>query len=226
MSTRHLLRGLGFQPVQAQWTEQQPGYQYDFGNLVLEVAELNSFSLTRVMHFSGVQSGTHSVPMAELELPLNVECYEQGLALLSHALGRDFRPLIPTDWLDQGRRLEAYLPGKRRGRAYEKRPQCYVDADWFRVAAKKLIALGAASNADDSFTVSFQDSILRFDTEQDVVVVPAQGLSWNCQYRCRTTCLTQISKRTLKTGVWLSVWEAKLSIGRAVLNVDTPPDKH
>ena len=36
MSTRSLLLGLGFRPVQARWTDQQPGYQYDFGNFVLE----------------------------------------------------------------------------------------------------------------------------------------------------------------------------------------------
>jgi len=221
MSTRSLLLELGFKPVHAQWTDQQPGYQYDFGNLVLVASELTSMYLRPYMQFSGVWRGRNSMGMVDFGLLLTVECYEQGLALIADGLGRNFKPLIPTDWLEQGHQLKDYLPGKRRMRLYHKRPQCFVEADWFKVAAKKLISLGTAADEEAIFSVSFRDSVLRLDVGQDVVVMTAQGDAWEHQYRCRTSGLLHISKRTPKAGVWLSAWEDRFHIGRRALKIES-----
>ena len=234
MSTRALLLGMGFQTVEAAWTEQQPGYQYDFGNFMLEASELMSLHFQRVMQFSGVQSDQRSIKEVDFQLPLNVECYEQGVALIANGIGRNFKPLIPTDWLEQGRQLQDYLPGMREIRLYDKRPQCLVEADWFKVAAKRLMAVGTTAKENATTDISFREHFLRFDTGQDVIVMPAHGDEWQQEYRCQTSAFQHISKRTPKAGVWFSVWGGNFMIGPLglkaepveVKRVDTLPDRN
>lgn len=221
MSTRELLLRLGFKPLEVRWTDRQPGYVYDFGNLLLSVAELTNSYLRPAMVFSGNWRDKNSFNSINLELPLTVECYEQGVALIAHCVGSRFIPMIPTEWLEQGRKLKDYLPGKRQMRLYDKRPKCFVEADWFKVAAKRLIALGAAADLNAKSVVSFDGSILKFETGKDVVAMPAQGEAWQHKYYCRTSNLQHISKRTPTSGVWLSVWEERLSIGRLRVNIES-----
>lgn len=219
LKTSDLLLDLGFRPVVAQYAEEQPGYCYDFGNLRLVAARMTSIHLQQVMHFSGVTSSSRAVALVEFELPLALESYEQGVSIIAYNIGRQFTPLRATPWLDQGRAWEEHLPHRRQMREYEQRPQCRVEADWFRVAAKRLIAVGEAAETDAEFGVSYRNSVLKFELPGQILVMPAEGQSWTQVYRCRLQDLRGIRKRTPSRGVLLSVWEGRLEIGGVRLAV-------
>lgn len=111
MDTRTVFKYLGFEEDQEAITDQPPAYLYDFGNLLLRAAECMSFrSLRPVFQISGVKRGRRSLGLIELEMPLKVDSFEQGVALIAHAVGKDFDPLVPTFWLSDGRRWQDHLP--------------------------------------------------------------------------------------------------------------------
>jgi hypothetical protein len=105
-------------------------------------------------------------------------------------------------------------------RLYEARPQCYADADWFRVAVKKLLACGERADDDQLFEVSCFDEILRFKMDGQTVSLPIRGNDWPNVYIGKTKRLAKISKRTPSGGVPISVWEGRLTIGRIPLELD------
>lgn len=221
ISTRDLLVDIGFEPVIATYTDLQPGYRFNFGNFVLHASQVTSKYLRPEILFTGTIVTTRSISAVEFSLPLNVDSYEQGLALIAHGIGRSFIPLLPAPWLDQGRKWEEHLPGRHELRLYEQRPRCQVESKWFRVAVKKLIAIGETANVNDEFSVSYQDNVLRFDLSGQILVMPATGLAWSKTYRCREQGLKHISKRTPSNGISLSVWKDTLAIGRLQLPVES-----
>jgi hypothetical protein len=218
---RALLRALGFEPVTARFTDEQPGYRYDFGNWVLEASVLTSHYLSRVMQFSGVISGRDSISMVDFALPLELESYEQGVALIAFGLPHHFVPSIPTPWLEQGRGWGEHLPGEREMRIYRARPQCHVEAEWFRVAAKKLRLIAETSDSTKACAVSFQGGVLKFDLADIVIAMPATGNHWPSTYQVEVKHLVHISKRTHSDGVHLGVWQKKLTIGNRLIPLGT-----
>ena len=223
IKARALLESLGFKPVIAEFTDEQPGYRYDFGNWALEASVLTNRYFYQVMQFSGVLSDERSISMIDFALLLEVESYEQGVALIAYGIPSDFTPLHPTPWLEQGRAWEEHLPGRRERRLYQRRPQCHVDADWFRVASKKLRSIGQAADADVVFTLTYRDEILKFDLPGYTLVMSATGKSWPRSYRCRVQGLRHLSKRTPSRGVPVSIWNECLAIGNLTLKLELDP---
>jgi hypothetical protein len=62
------------------------------------------------------QAWARSVGQIEFEMPLTIDSFEQGVALISHAVGKEFDPLVHTPWLSDGRKWQDHLPWLR-GRA-------------------------------------------------------------------------------------------------------------
>ncbi len=223
VKTRDLLVSLGFKTVKVDITDEQPGYVYVFGNLDLLAVQVMSKYLFPVLHFSGIWSTSRSISSIEFELCLTVASYEEGVALIAHGIGKDFTPFRQTDWLDVGRTWEEHLPWKREMRLYEQRPQCHIEADWFRVAAKILIALGQGSNDDESCEVFFVDRVITIESKGQKVAMPAVGRSWTESFRFRSQGLRHISKRTPSNGVTVSVWENYMHIGNLRLPLELAP---
>lgn len=223
MKTRELLVKLGFEPETARFTDQQPGYYYQFGNLDLQVSELNNLYMQRQMLFTGVIADSRTIGMVEFSLPMEVESYEQGVALIASNLGRNFNPSVPTPWLAQGRLWEEHLPGRREMRLYEQRPYCKVEADWFKVAAKRLIACGKAAAPEAVFVTTFADGVLAFRLPDQLLAMPAKGADWPQAVTCRAVGLQHLSARTPAAGVSVDTWKDHLHIGRLRLQiVETP----
>jgi hypothetical protein len=216
-----LLELLEFKPATANFTDEQPGYFYDFGNLRLEVVQVTSQYLRPIMLFTGTMRTARSFGSVEFELLMEVDSFEQGVALITMGIGYDFMPLKATPWFDQGKELQDHLPGRAERREYEGRPQCMVEADWFRLAAKKLRAAAESSVATDTFSVSFKQDTLRFELPDRVVVVPAAGDQWSTTYRGLVTELRYLSRRTPSGGLSVSVWKERIQIGRLGLSVST-----
>lgn len=223
MKTRDLLVSLGFMPVTDEYTDQQPGYRYDFGNMVLRAKQIANLQLHPTMQFSGRWATPDRIGTIDFALLLEVESYEQGVAILAFNIGDDFTPSRSTPWLEQGRAWEAHLPGKREMRLFRARPQCHVEADWFRVAAKKLRLIGETADQTKSCTVSFQDGVLKFDLSDTAVAMPATGSPWPMKFHLKAAALVHLSKRTPPIGVGLGVWQGRMTIGNRLIPLGTDP---
>lgn len=111
MDTRTVFKDLGFEEDWDALTDQPPAYLFDFGNLLLRAAQCTSSRTFRpVFLIGGVKRGLRSVGQIEFEMPLTVDSFEQGVALVAYAVGKDFDPLVPTPWLSDGRRWQDHLP--------------------------------------------------------------------------------------------------------------------
>jgi hypothetical protein len=106
-------------------------------------------------------------------------------------------------------------------RAYERRPLCLVEKDWFRVATKKLRPLAAAASESDLVWLAFDGETLRIAGYGTTIIVPAIGTAWDTHYAVKGTELNHLSKR-LTDPVLISVWDAKLTIGNRAWNLAQP----
>ena len=114
MDTRTVFRDLGFTEDWEAMTDQPPAYFYDFGNLHLCAAEcISSRSFRPVFLIGGVKRESRSIGRIEFEIPMTIDSFEQGVALIAHAIGKDFDPLVPTPWLSDGRQWRDHLPWLR-----------------------------------------------------------------------------------------------------------------
>jgi hypothetical protein len=223
MSTRELLVDLGFKAVVAEYADQQPGYQYDFGNFILEASQVTGKYFQSEIYFAGILSTAREHGTVEFSLPLYVESYEQGVALIAHNIGKRFIPIRVTPWLILGRMWEEHLPSRREMRLYAQRPQCHVEAEWFRVAVKKLMEHGSQANETQVFKVSFLSGVLKFELPSQNLVMPGTGKDWRDECICFSKGLVHLSKRTPSEGITLGVWKSHLSIGRLSLKIEPSP---
>lgn len=116
MDTREVFRLLGF----VEGTEFGcPAYVYDFGNLRLSALECVNKYYNTVFHLGGAVSGSRSMRTIESELPLTVDSFEQGVALIAYFVGKDFEPALPTPWLSDGREWQSFLPWVRESQLRE-----------------------------------------------------------------------------------------------------------
>ena len=222
MSTRDLLVDLGFETVIAEYTNLQPGYQYDFGNFVLCASQVTGKYLQPEIFFTGNISTSREIRMVGFSVLLDVESYEQGVALIARNIGRNFTPTRATPWLSLGRMWEEHLPGRREARLHAQRPHCHVEAEWFRVAVKKLIDHGSKADDTQVFKVTFMSSVLKFELPNQILVMPARGKDWSDSYICLSKGLAHISNRTPSEGICLGIWKGELVIGRSHLRIELP----
>lgn len=114
MDTRTIFKRLGFREDQEALTDEPPAYLYDFGNLILSAVQVAGHrSFRPVFLIGGVIRETRSLKSVNFELPLSVDSFEQGVALIAHAIGPEFQPHVPAPWLSEGRRWHDQLPWKR-----------------------------------------------------------------------------------------------------------------
>jgi hypothetical protein len=92
VKTRTIFERLGFKQDCEAVADQCPAYYYDFGNLRLTAAEVMSDSFVPCFHFGGVWRGANSILMVDVEMPLEVESLEQGVAWIAYGIGEKFRP--------------------------------------------------------------------------------------------------------------------------------------
>lgn len=173
------------------------------------------------MQFSGHLASLDSFQVFDFMLPLQVDSFEQGVAFITYNLGKKFAPKRPTPWLELGREWEDLLPWRQKAILYNQRPNCHAEADWFRVAVKKLVSCGQQADDAQRFEVSCLDGILKFKMDDQTVALQVKGNDWPESYFGKTKLLTRISKRTPSDGVAIGVWEERLSIGRISLRLES-----
>ena len=111
-NTRDILAILGFEEVHGLMTDQEPSYLIDLGNARVEITQIMNMRFAKVLQMSGAYASPNgrSVHQIDFGLPLSVESFEQGIALLVHGLGSNFEPEIPTPWIELGRKWKDRLP--------------------------------------------------------------------------------------------------------------------
>lgn len=214
MQLRDVLIRLNFEEDWGVITDQAPGYYFDFGNLKLSATQVTSLYLRPVFFISGVIRTSRSITEISSDVPIEVESFQQGVAWIVYLLGEKFAPLRATSWVDDGRRWSEHLPWERSRKAYEDRPQCTVEREWFRVAAKKIRRQALSAGASDIIFFRFDGKVLSIDMAGEQLAMPAQGKAWDIEYSVSATQFPALAKRIMGVQVYLGVWEGQLQIDR------------
>lgn len=197
-----------------------PGYRYRFKGFVLSASELMSVCLKPVFHVGGNWYDGNSYAEVLFEMPLMLESIDQGAAWIADGLARHHvKPVGPPAWLVEGRDHKDLLPWVRQLRAYEARPTCLVDADWLRLAARKLRVILESADGSQSATLSFDGTILRIATGSELLAISARGGAWPDPVVVELGSLSWAVGRLRGQTITLSLWEGRLSVGRRVVTI-------
>ncbi len=222
VATREILERLRFEKDEAAMTDEPPAYVVDLGNIKFTVARsVNRFSRP-VFAVTGAAFDRRTSKMICFDLPLRVESYEQGVALLAHAIGSDYEPEQPAPWLDQGRSWRHLLPWEQEKAAYAARPVCLVARDWFRVAGNRLRTLAEVADTSDVATFSFDGQVLKINAAGEILAMPASGAAWDTVFALSLCGLRALPKRLASDRIFVEVWTGCLSIARLSLPLVDP----
>lgn len=220
VSSRDVFLALGFEEDWDCTTDCPPGYRYHFKGFVLSAAQLMSVYLKPIFLVGGIWSDGRSIAEVAFEMPLMLESIEQGAAWIADGLDRHrVKPSSPPTWLVEGKDHKELLPWVRQLRAYEARPMCLVDADWLRLAARKLRAISDSAAGGRSAIVSFDGAILRIATGSEVLAMAASGGAWPEPVVVERRGLSRAAGRLSGRTVSVSLWEGRLSVGSRVVPV-------
>lgn len=110
--TRDVFAILGFEEVYGLMTDQEPSYLIDLGNVQVEIIQIMNMQFSGVLQMRGVYRSANgrTVNSIDFALPLAVESFKKGVALIVYGLGRDFVPGKSTVWFELGRKWKDRLP--------------------------------------------------------------------------------------------------------------------
>jgi len=212
LSMRSVFEQLVFEEDWGEITDEAPAYRFDFGNLKLTAAQVTNKHFQPLFLIGGTATTPRTIRMIRFETPIAVESFEQGVALLAHAIGRDFAPTVPTAWLEQGRLWDHLLPWKQSEAAYRGRPQCVVTRDWFRMPIKSLRQLSSQASDEDAAIFSFDGEVLTILAGHLKLPMPAEGIAWERPYAVRLSQLQAFPKRLMHQRILFDIWEGRLAI--------------
>lgn len=220
VSTRDVFHALGFEEDWDCMTDYPPGYRYRFKGLVLSASQLMSEHFKPLFHVGGNWYDGNSYAEVMFEMPLMLESVAQGAAWIADGLDRHHvMPSRPPAWLVEGKDHKDLLPWVRQLRAYEARPICLVDADWLRLAARKLRAIADSAGGGQSAILSFDGAILRIATGSELLAMAASGGAWPETVAVELRGLSWAAGRLSGRTVSVSLWEGRLSVGSRVVPV-------
>lgn len=210
------LKKLGFEPDDAVLSDDGAGLSYNFGNLTLSACRVLNLSFAQIILVSGVYASPHTIAHVEIQLPLRVASIEQCAAFIAwginEQIGRNFVPLVPTDWLELGRNNFDTLLWIKEQKLYEARPQCAVERDWLKLALRDLRSLLPTLAESDSLSFNFQNEIFSIRANQKLFALPAAGNNWKSQYEITAANFRDFPKRLNCQEIEISVWENYLHL--------------
>jgi hypothetical protein len=113
-----VLRTLGFREDPTVLSDGMPGLSYDFGTFRLEASQGVNRWLRPVAILGGLMATNRTSVLIHFQVPLEVESFEQGVALITYTLdshsGGRFEPPFEVPWLRRGDGLVIYSHGIRR----------------------------------------------------------------------------------------------------------------
>lgn len=207
-----ILIDIGFLPVPGGW-------EYDFGNCKVKATKTYKWS-NQIFQFYGTYFTRRTAGEIEFDLPLKVESYEQGVALLAKYIrSKDF--LNIPDWINQGKVWEDHLPGRRELKEFRDNPEANIEHGWFRVMLKKIIEAAHEANDQDMTTISFDGSMLRVEYRENLLVCPGIGKAWTAKAILKTKSLGSVPARISRNGISIYLWKDSLYIGNRVFQPES-----
>lgn len=194
-------------------TDHQPAYRYRFETFVLHAAEVTNRYLVPVFGFGGVVRDARSVHSIDFEMPTVVSSFEQAVAWISYGIGEKTSVGMQPNWLIDGFRWKSHLPWVQRLQAYEARPHCLVERDWFRLAAKRLRTLTVTATPGQKASFTFDGEVLKIAVCNNCIPLPARGIAWDKAYAVDVDGLSHLLKRFSRPVIEVAVWEGQFSIG-------------
>ncbi|MEO7049140.1 MAG: hypothetical protein ABI091_27795 [Ferruginibacter sp.] len=186
------------------------GLQFDFGNCKLKACKTWTLS-GDIICFFGYWRSERGMGEIAFDLPLRVESYEQGLALIAFNLkNADFFKM--PGWLKTGLEWQENLPWRKRQKEYEDNPKARIEHEWFRLIVKKLLAISKISIDNDITTFTFDGTILKIESNNLLLVCPGTGQAWLDSAIVKTKSLDFLPKRIQNKDVLIFLWERRLFI--------------
>lgn len=202
---------LGFESCET--AGRRSSHSFDFGNLQLSAVEGMSRQFEIVYVCSGVLQSDRAIEDVRFQIPLILDSYELGIALMAYYL-RNITLTNEPDWLFEGQGFSALLPWKQHRMDYETRPQCLLEREWFSVARNKLRALAETADERDLATFFFDGRALFIEVCGESVIMPGKGEAWTEKFSLSARSLSFLPKRIMNSQVSISIWDEKLIIDR------------
>lgn len=169
-----------------------------------------------VVSLSGVVATPRKMSAISHEMLPDIETRDEVAAHIGWALRNCITdlPNLPG-WLHTGVQNRSLLPWEQGRAAYEARPRCSIDREWFKLALKTLSAAlqDNSPDADQQVAWSFDGEILRVRFGLVSIPIPATGHSWPSSYSVQATKLANLPKQFRSPSVEVSIWRDRLTLG-------------
>jgi hypothetical protein len=203
-----ILIRIGFLP-------KEDGFQFDFGNCKLKAIEGLTPQFFYGFSFLGNWRTNRSIGQIDFALPLDVESYEQGIALIAYNL-RHAELEVKPKWLIEGLLLSDILPWEIEKKKYRDNPRAIIEHEWFRIIVNKFLEASKNSTEVDETTFSFDGSVLQIVCNGIKIVCSGTGKNWQSTAIVKTKSLGFLPKRISNKSVQIFIWQEKLHIGNRV----------
>lgn len=117
MDIREVLTKLGFTEDWEATTDTLPAYVADMGGVQLVACEVMGRGFRPVMKVIGSVETARTLKRVDVDLPLRVASYEQGVALIAYAVGYDYTSPDAPEWISQGKAWAEHLPWVRKSQS-------------------------------------------------------------------------------------------------------------
>ena len=187
IKVEQILLNLGF-------SKNEIGFQFDFGNCNLKVISGFNESMRYGYHFMGHIFSSREASLIQFSLPMEVDSFEMGVALISYYLKRYPLEKIP-DWQILGLKWNSLLPWEKELEKFNSIPKAEITRDWFRIVNKELKQIIKSSSQNELFTFSFNGEIFKIVGSEFMVCCPAKGNKWESEVRLEANKLIKLPIR-------------------------------
>lgn len=212
IKVEQILLNLGF-------SKNEIGFQFDFGNCNLIVTSGFNESMRYGYHFMGYYFSGREASLIQFSLPMEVDSFEMGVALISYYLKKCPFEKIP-DWLMLGLKWNSLLPWEREREKFNSIPKAEITRDWFRIVNKELKQIIKSSSQNELFTFSFNGEIFKIVGSEFMVCCPAKGNKWESEVRLEANKLIKLPIRITSCKVLVYRNEGKLVYDRYSFQID------
>lgn len=194
------------------------GHSYDFGSCLLTAKPYFEYSIEMIL-FSAVHLTERTISDLTFKLPVYVESFEQGVALITYYLHKHPFENYP-EWLYKGKEWEDHLPWRKDSKEYENTPKAIIEHEWFRVFLKKLKTHVETIDEEQAITFSFNGTVLKAEGNTFAEICPGKGNPWNNVASLSAKQLKHLQKKVPHLNAWVYIWGNALHIGTRCLALD------
>ncbi len=151
-------------------------------------------------------------------IPESADTYEQGLAFLAFAVGRNEERHFGNvpEWYSDGKEHRQLLPWemerKRERDEYDALPKVSIDIEWMRVLVKMLKGWKQIPS-QEIISLSYNGQFLSFEFGEHHIPIPGNGKAWENRYSIDPSFLNDLPKRITKRNLILLVRNNQLQFG-------------